>query len=294
MNEKSLMRKKKAELLDILAGLGENPNLKALKKDLVKLILKTSSTPEPQSRRKPEKKIKKTFRKKRLPATAETPAPIDSDAEETVRTAQRQVEEAKYAVEPLIQPDRQETDTAGPITKPAAAQAPPGEAPPAEPQLPRKYGEDRITAMARDPEWLFVYWEITPRGLEAARSELGRKGAAAKTALRVYDVTGVDFSGQNANRSVDIEIADDAGNWYVNTNDPGRTFLIDVGLLGPAGVFCTIARSNLVATPRATASEETDERWMTPEGEFERIYDLSGGPQVGHTAAGGSLFSFGG
>jgi hypothetical protein len=32
---------------------------------------------------------------------------------------------------------------------------------------------------------------------------------------------------------------------------------------------------------------------MSSESEFERVYALSGGPQVGHTAA-GSLFSFGG
>ena len=30
-----------------------------------------------------------------------------------------------------------------------------------DPQLPHRYGVDRLALMARDPHWLYAYWEIT-------------------------------------------------------------------------------------------------------------------------------------
>ena len=43
------------------------------------------------------------------------------------------------------------------------------------PELPAHYGEDRITVMARDPWWLFAYWEIRPgprKGAETVEMRL--------------------------------------------------------------------------------------------------------------------------
>ena len=156
-----------------------------------------------------------------------------------------------------------------------------GEAPPQE--LPNGYGEDRITAMVRDPHWVFVYWEITPRGLDSARQKLGSDGASLS--LRVYDITGITFTGRNAHRSFDIDIAEHTGGWHINTRSPGASFCVDIGLLDERGEFRTIARSNTVSTPRASASDESDERWMGAAGEFERIYALSGGFEVGASSA---------
>ena len=156
-----------------------------------------------------------------------------------------------------------------------------GEAPPDE--LPRGYDEDRITAMVRDPHWIFVYWEITPQGLDSARQKLASDSAGLT--LRVYDITSIIFTGRNAHRSFDIDIVDHAGSWHINTGSPGASFCVDIGLLGEQGAFHTIARSNSASTPRASMSEESDERWMGLEGEFERIYALSGGFDVGASSA---------
>jgi hypothetical protein len=56
---------------------------------------------------------------------------------------------------------------------------------------------------------------------------------------------------------------------------------VDIGLLGREGSFLTIARSECVSTPRATPSDKVDDRWMSPEGEFEQVYALSGGLETG-------------
>jgi hypothetical protein len=46
-------------------------------------------------------------------------------------------------------------------------------------ELPWGYGENRITAIVRDPESAYVYWEITDDGIASARSRLGAAGADA-------------------------------------------------------------------------------------------------------------------
>ena len=45
--------------------------------------------------------------------------------------------------------------------------------------IPWGYGQDRVTAMAVDPERLYVYWELTDEALEHARAGLGPGGRDA-------------------------------------------------------------------------------------------------------------------
>jgi hypothetical protein len=61
----------------------------------------------------------------------------------------------------------------------------------------------RVTAMPVDPNRLCVYWEVTDDSIERARQGLGSRRAGAWLCLRVYDVTGRIFDGQNAHSYFD-------------------------------------------------------------------------------------------
>src|ERR1019366_8716892 len=52
--------------------------------------------------------------------------------------------------------------------------------------LPWGYGENRITAIVRDPDSAYLYWEITDEGIAAARSRLGPGGDRGWCNLRIY------------------------------------------------------------------------------------------------------------
>jgi len=132
--------------------------------------------------------------------------------------------------------------------------------------------------MARDPKWTFAYWEVTPDTLEAAKAKAGQM---ANLTLRIYDVTGIDFNGKNAISSFDIDVYERVGSWYIELGRPDRSFCVDLGLLTPQGSFTTIARSNVITTPRDRVSEITDERFMIMEEEFQKIFALSGGYGAG-------------
>jgi hypothetical protein len=173
-------------------------------------------------------------------------------------------------------------------TKLVGAGRPAKPAEPAEPvaapegeELPPGYGDSRIILLVRDPYWIHVYWEISRDALLNAKRLLKGEWERATSILRVYDITGVDFDGANANSHVDTEIGGGADNWYVNTGVPNRTYCVEIGLLSASGRFVMLARSNKATTPRDAPSDVTDEEWMIPDWEFEKVYALSGGFTVG-------------
>lgn len=144
-------------------------------------------------------------------------------------------------------------------------------------ELPNEYGKDRITIQVRDPRWIYAYWEITPQTWEKFQRKLEGGFSSAKRVLRVYDVSFINFNGANAHSFFDIEVGNDARNWYIDTNAPGRFWCVDYGLKLPNGQFFTIVRSNVVQTPLDGPSSVTDEDWMIPDELFAKLYGMGFG-----------------
>lgn len=133
----------------------------------------------------------------------------------------------------------------------------------------------KIVLLVRDPFWLHSYWEIPQYKIDELRQDI--------KILRVYDVTGVTFTGLNANKSFDINLNENDRNWYVNVKESNRSWCVDLGYLTPEGRFYVAARSNIVSTPRSGISEIIDEEWMIVD--WDKIYILSGGSDRGQSSA---------
>ncbi|RKY35908.1 MAG: hypothetical protein DRP78_04930, partial [Candidatus Omnitrophota bacterium] len=152
-------------------------------------------------------------------------------------------------------------------------------------ELPAGYGDNRIVVQVRDPYWLYAYWEITREKLDDVRQNYNSALDNAKRVLRVYDISGVDFCGDNANKFFDIEINDYNNNWYINVAESGNTFCVDIGLRLQDGKFVVLARSNYVTMPIDGPSRITDEEWMVVEEDFNKLYGLSVGWGIGFGAS---------
>ncbi len=143
---------------------------------------------------------------------------------------------------------------------------------PHEPQLPKNYGVDRMVLMARDPHWLYAYWEVTATKQEEFKKSYGPAAwTSTRPVLRVYDVTGVDFTGENAKGYLDIHVNEQTDNWHIKVGEPDRSFCVDLGRMFPDGRFVTLLRSNTVTTPRASLSDCLDEEWMWIEGLYRSL-----------------------
>jgi hypothetical protein len=129
--------------------------------------------------------------------------------------------------------------------------------------LPWGYGVDRITALVRSPDNLFLYWEITDDGIAAARSRLGPAGANGWFNLRVYDTTGQHFDGTNAHSYVDLYVERAQREHFIGVQRPGSSVHVEIGVMTQEGYFQPIARSGRADFPRKSPSPNTSLEWMT-------------------------------
>ncbi|MFL5243743.1 MAG: DUF4912 domain-containing protein [Gemmataceae bacterium] len=144
--------------------------------------------------------------------------------------------------------------------------------------LPGGYGKDRIVVMVRDPYWLHCYWELTRNAIQRAEAALGQEWHTARPILRVLDVSSHGTTSTSESTIRDIDIHGGCSNWYIDVQNPPRSYRVDIGYLSRAGRFYVLARSNVVSTPRAGVSDVIDENWADIDAKkADRIYAMSGG-----------------
>jgi len=136
---------------------------------------------------------------------------------------------------------------------------------------------DRLVLIVRDPYWLHAYWELTPQSVERAEVAMGQHWHGAKPILRLYEASrdGTTALAKTAVR--DIVIHGGVSNWYVDVDEPPRSFQMEIGYLSAAGKFFCLARSNVVDTGAAKKANGVDGNWVGVAEDFDRIYAMSGG-----------------
>lgn len=145
--------------------------------------------------------------------------------------------------------------------------------------LPQEYGVTMAALMPRDPNWMFVYWEITPNSKARLAREHGHdifeKG---RQVLRVYDIAHVDG---HAGKYFDVPIMLDANNWYIHVEAGGGSYCCELGLALPDGNFIGIVKTNPVTLPPGRVSDVMDEKWMAVSEDFDKLLQLSGVEYIG-------------
>jgi len=128
--------------------------------------------------------------------------------------------------------------------------------------IPDHYGRTELVLMVMDPLHLFAYWEVTPESLREAQDALGAEMDGAGAVVRFYDISLIHFDGTNAHHTFDIDIGLEARGWYVPVWTADKSYCADLGFVARTGRFHAIVRSNVIQTPRAGVSGNTNERWM--------------------------------
>lgn len=136
---------------------------------------------------------------------------------------------------------------------------------------------DRLVVMVRGPFWLHAYWELSRHGVSRAQAALGQEWHSAKPILRLFEVSAGTTTNTSEAPVRDVEIHGGVNNWYIDVKNPPRSYRLDIGYLGASGKFFVLARSNVVSTPKAAASDALDENWSEVAEDFDKIYAMSGG-----------------
>lgn len=130
--------------------------------------------------------------------------------------------------------------------------------------MPYEYEEDNVCLMPRTSDSLYAYWSFTESIKQMAEHHFRTKWEELPSVLKIYDVTDIEFFGHNAHRTFEVELPPMTNNWFLQSLEPGRTFIVDIGTRTFDGSFFTLLRSNPAETspdPYNSIHDEKIERW---------------------------------
>ncbi|HPN73135.1 MAG TPA: DUF4912 domain-containing protein, partial [Candidatus Omnitrophota bacterium] len=115
--------------------------------------------------------------------------------------------------------------------------------------IPHHYGDNKIVLMTRDPWTVFSYWEIRNDVEDRVKAAIREKGLnPVKSVIRLYQASGNDNEPYLTAVS-EFELRGWVTSWYIHVDQPGREWLVDIGIIADNGEFFRLARSNRVKTP---------------------------------------------
>lgn len=121
-------------------------------------------------------------------------------------------------------------------------------------ELPEAYGTGRLFCTARDPYWLYTYWDFT----RAQRDEMRQAARWGQLKLRVH-------AGATAEAPLQQEIAlnPDARNWFIHVGVADADYCAEFGYDDPDGRFVARTRSRPAHTPPDQMSARSEARFVT-------------------------------
>lgn len=130
-------------------------------------------------------------------------------------------------------------------------------------ELPEAYGSKKLFLVCRDPEWAFVYWDLSWQQFQDA----ARLSADHRIYLQIYSEQG--------DRLQQIQIFEGTRNWYLHLNQRDLSIYAELGYYTKKQKFESISRSSLVTPPRDRSSSRTSQFVTLPiDFSFSALKDL--------------------
>jgi len=129
--------------------------------------------------------------------------------------------------------------------------------------LPRSYGTESLTLLARDPHTIFAFWDID---WQTAFRDLAPP--ERKVHLRLFDA--------NGNEATSVHVEPMAGNSYITVPDADAAYSGEIGFFHPEKQWNRLASSGIVTTPRNAPSTDSVMDFATVPFHlsFQRMVDL--------------------
>ncbi|MDZ4743852.1 MAG: DUF4912 domain-containing protein [Verrucomicrobiota bacterium] len=119
-------------------------------------------------------------------------------------------------------------------------------------ELPEAYGTKKLFISARDPYWLFAYWDLSWQQFH----EYAAKAHDSKIFLKIFE--------ENGNEVLQSQISDHVRNYYYHAQKPNLTFFAELGFYRHGDQhFEVISRSGTTTAPRDNFSPNTFARFAT-------------------------------
>lgn len=110
--------------------------------------------------------------------------------------------------------------------------------------------DNSITLLARDPNWLYVYWELSDSNIKTFIQEFGEE--LWEKSIPVLKVTNI-----SKNDIFYIRINGFSNNWYINVPDSNCLYMVEIGRKISEHFFISLSNSNCIVTPADFVSPNT-------------------------------------
>ena len=130
--------------------------------------------------------------------------------------------------------------------------------------LPGTYFEDTVFLVARDPRWLFAYWDFDWSKYPAS----SMRGGVSQFFLKISKDDGA--------QETIVEITPEARNWYVPVSAPDTLYFGEIGFFARDGGWAAIVTSGVTKTPADALAEDVAADFATVplHLSFERMLEL--------------------
>lgn len=131
-------------------------------------------------------------------------------------------------------------------------------------ELPPTYQQDTLFLTARDPRWLFSYWDFD--WSKFAKSSF--RGGVPQFFLKISTTAGFEESV--------VEIKPEARNWYIPVASGSTDYVAELGYFGTSGQWVKIVGSGVATTPSENLAVEQEAAFATVPAHlsFERMLEL--------------------
>ena len=110
---------------------------------------------------------------------------------------------------------------------------------------------DRVVFLPRDPEWGYVFWEVSPETRKAAEA-----AGAQQLCLRISDVTGLGDDAAHPHTLQEVPVDANAADWHVPMPLSNRDYRVELGFQLEDTGWLSVAFSAKARVPAAKPSEQ--------------------------------------
>jgi hypothetical protein len=116
---------------------------------------------------------------------------------------------------------------------------------------PRPSQETRVVFLPRDPQWAYVFWEISDEDRDQAQLD-----GAQQLCLRVADVTGLSGGSTHPHTLQEVVVDSHATEWYLPVPLSDRDYRVELGYRRVGGGWIPLAYSSVARVPALHPSEQ--------------------------------------
>jgi uncharacterized protein len=118
-----------------------------------------------------------------------------------------------------------------------------------EDSIPPTPLKGELQAKLTSPDRMLLFWEVSEIPKKLLKLHFNQLMDDLIQVIRIYDVTDLVFTGENAHHYYEIAVPYHNGHWFIKGLTANRSYISEMGVKRTENEFFPIYRSNAIQTP---------------------------------------------